>query len=409
MTKSIGELRAERHDVRMVHLGLGAFHRSHQAWYTQRANVESVGHTWGIAAFTGRSPAAARALNAQNDLYTLVERHAGGDSAHVIDVISSANDGASDAWTRAVAQAPVAVITTTITEAGYSGHAPTRIAEALAARRLAEAGPLTVVACDNMPDNGVLLRDRVTASCDADTARWIAANVAFVSSVVDRITPATTPEDIETVRGLIGVQDNCPVVAEPYSEWILSGDFPAGRPHWEAGGARFVEDIRPFEERKLWLLNAGHSMLAYAGLLRGLRTVDEAFADPILRDRLEALWAEQRESIPLGAAEIDGWLDGLRIRFENPRISHSLQQISRDGSFKLGPRILEPILRRQEAGESAGDQQLGVLADWITVVNVLGPTDDYSRGLTAEGGPRSSPASRAHAALELLTTRKAQQ
>jgi fructuronate reductase len=408
MTENIGELRRARHPIRMAHLGLGAFHRSHQAWYTHCANLASEStQEWGIAAFTGRSPQAAQALNAQNDMYTLVERYPEKDTAHVVDVISAAHDGSSDAWNQAIADSSVALLTTTITEAGYSGHAPKRIADGLSARRKADGRPITLVACDNMPDNGLLLRERVREACDAATGRWMEDNVSFVSSVVDRITPATTPDVVNTVHELLGVRDDCPVVAEPYSEWVLSGEFLEGRPNWEVAGARFVDDVRPFEDRKLWLLNAGHSMLAYGGLLRGIGTVHEAFADPVLRERLEALWAEQRESIPLGADEIDVWLGGLRTRFANSRISHSLQQISRDGTFKLGPRVLEPIERRQAAGHRAGEEQLNVLADWVRVVETLGPTDDDSRELSAEGGPQSSSAGRAQAALAFLRNRKA--
>ena len=139
--------------------------------------------------------------------------------------------------------------------------------------------------------------DAASAS-GSDLDDWIRSEVSFVSTMVDRITPATTPADVAAVRRLAGWDDAAPVVAEPFAEWVLAGEFPAGRPAWEAGGARFVDDVEPFERRKLWLLNAGHSLLAYRGLLRGRATIADAVADPGLRAHLEQLWEEQRADLP---------------------------------------------------------------------------------------------------------------
>ena len=359
--------RSARHPVRVAHLGLGAFHRAHQAWYTQAA--DDAGGSWGIAAFTGRSPEAARVLAAQDAVYTLVERGADGDAARSVDALSRVHDGADrNAWRATIADPDVAVLTLTITEAGYrpGSGAPARVLDGLAARSAAGAGGIAVVSCDNLARNGEVLRDAVLALAapDAELSDWIRAEVSFVSTMVDRITPATTDADRAEVRRLTGWDDAAPVVTEPFTEWVLAGAFPAGRPDWEAGGARFVTDIEPFERRKLWLLNAGHSLLAYQGLLRGRATVAEAVGDPALRDELELLWSEQRTELPFDDAVVDEALAALRDRFANGRIEHRLAQIGADGSQKLGPRILDPLRARLTAGRPPGTAQAGVLAAW---------------------------------------------
>ncbi|MCI0156136.1 mannitol dehydrogenase family protein [Leifsonia shinshuensis] len=356
--------RSVRHPVRVAHLGLGAFHRAHQAWYTQLAGDGS-----GIAAFTGRSAEAARVLAAQDAVYTLVERGAEGDSATLMEVLSEVHDGAdTEAWRRVLADPEVGVLTLTVTEAGYrpGSSAPARVLDGLLARHAAGAGGIAVVSCDNLPDNGRVLRDAVLALADpgSDIEAWIRSEVSFVSSMVDRITPATTDADREAVRRLTGWDDAAPVVTEPFAEWVLAGSFPAGRPAWDAAGARFVDDIAPYERRKLWLLNAGHSLLAYHGLAAGHVTVAQAVADPALAEELEELWSEQRTELPFDTATVNEALAALRSRFGNARIEHRLAQIATDGSQKLGPRILDPLRSRLGSGRDPGRSQLGVLAAW---------------------------------------------
>ena len=407
--------RGARHPVRIVHLGLGAFHRAHQAWYTQRVN--DLGGSWGIESFTGRSPSLALALDAQDDLYTLIERGPSEDRAFLVESISAATDG-TDAvrWRRACADPEVAIVTLTVTEAGYrlarSGDldladgdvladidllrngqeraaitVPGRLVDGLRARMLASAGPVAVVSCDNLPDNGRATRGAVLGiaeQVDGELADWIGANVSFVSTMVDRITPASTDGDRARALALTGLRDAVPVVTEPFSEWVLSGDFPAGRPPWEAVGARFVDDIAPFEQRKLWLLNAGHSLLAYRGLIRGHRTIDEAMIDPDCVTALGRLWDEARGILPFDEAELDEALAALRSRFGNTRIRHLLSQIAADGSQKLVQRVIDPIRRRRERGEEPGEAQAGVLAAWT--LHLLGPdrADPGADDLVAE-------------------------
>ena len=405
-----------RHPVRIVHLGLGAFSRAHQAWYTQRANeLSRIG--WGIESFTGRTPAMAVALTAQDCLYSLIERGPESDSAMLIESISAATDGADVVrWRRAFADPAVVIVTVTITEAGYllgtagrldaadpqvvaditslragSGAvtAPGRLVDGLRARCSAEVGAIAVVSCDNLPGNGRVIREciqTIAREVDPALAAWIDSTVSFVSTMVDRITPAATPADVAKARDLTGLADAVPVITEPFSEWVLSGQFPGGRPDWHRVGARFVDDIEPFEKRKLWLLNAAHSLLAYRGLLRGHSTIAETMLDDDCRTALEELWREARPVLPFDDREIDTALAALRERFANARIEHLLLQIGTDGSQKLGPRIIDPIRKRLAMGLPAGDAQAGVLAAWaahLTSAERRDPaTDDLAVGLT---------------------------
>jgi fructuronate reductase len=423
--------RTTRHPVRIVHLGLGAFHRGHQAWYTQLSN-ELTDDGWGIEAFTGRAPDAAKALAAQDCRYALIERGPESDSATIIESISAATDGADvDRWRRAFADPAVVIVTLTITEAGYrlssagtldladpqvvvdieslrlgdgAVTAPGRLVDGLRARRAAGAGALAVVSCDNLPDNGRVIRDAVltlAGEVDPSLAGWIVESVSFVSTMVDRITPATAPADVTEARGLTGFADAVPVVTEPFSEWVLSGEFPAGRPDWQRVGAQFVDDIAPFERRKLWLLNAGHSLLAYRGLLRGHSTIAEAMLDADCRSELELLWSETRPVLPFDDREIDEALTALRLRFGNARIEHRLLQIGMDGSQKLGPRIIDPIRRRLAAGLPVGHAQAGVIAAWALHLGSLDRRDPVTDALAA-GLIGAVPQDAATAVLEFL-------
>jgi fructuronate reductase len=375
----------DRARVRLAHLGLGAFHRAHQAWYTQRANAGE-SEPWGIAAFTGRRPDAARALTALDCRYDLVTRGADGDRAETIDAIVEAVDGADAArWREVVSE--VAVITVTVTEAGYDigdddradrreGRFPAsaigRLVDGLAARRDAEGGPIAIVACDNLDGNGELLRTRVAelAGDEPALASWIDENVSFVSSVVDRITPAVVAET-EGAASAPGA-----VVAEPAASWTLAGDFPAGRPAWEKAGARFVDDIAPYERRKLWLLNAGHTLLATLGSVRGLESVAEAMADTRCREALDALWDDAAEVLPFSADEIAAERASLTARFENARIRHALQQIALDSDLKLRVRVIPVIAERRRRGLAPGRGELTAIAAWAAAVaagRVAGP------------------------------------
>ena len=354
--------------MRIVHLGLGHFFRAHQAWYTAHA-PDAAG--WGIAAFTGRSTDLAEALTTQGGLYTLIVRSADGDAAEIVGAVSRAHPGSEiDALCGYLADPAVAVVTLTVTEAGYragSDSIPDRLVTGLAARRAAAAGPIAVVSCDNLPDNAHVVRSLVldlAGRVDAELAEWIAANVSFVTTMVDRITPATTDDDRVTAAGLTGSTDRAPVVTEPFTEWVLAGDFPAGRPAWDVAGALFVADVSPYEERKLWLLNGGHSLLAYLGSARGHLTVAQAVADPDCLGWLQDWWDLAGGYVRLPADEVSAYRDALLDRFSNPRIQHLLAQIATDGSRKLPIRVL-PVLRREREAGRVPTAAVRILAGWI--------------------------------------------
>lgn len=380
--------------VRHVHLGLGNFFRAHQAWYSHRA-PDAQG--WGIAAFTGRSPDLAIAMTEQDGLYTLDVRGPDGDAFDVITSVAAAHPAEDhDAWLRHLADPEVRVVTSTVTEAGYvRGEgggpdladpavstdvaalradpaavvrtAPGRLVAGLLARRAADAGPIAVVPCDNLPDNGAVVATVVLGLAervDPTLCAWIGDNVRWVTTMVDRITPEPTEEDIALVRARTGAEDAAPVVTEPFSEWVLSGDLSAGAPDWVAAGATITDDVRPFEERKLGLLNGAHSLLAYAAPLRGHQTVADAYADDICRGWVEQWWDEVSASLTLPATDVAAYRAALGERFANQAIRHRLEQIAADGSQKLPVRIL-PTVRRERSAGRVPDGASRVLAAWL--------------------------------------------
>ncbi|MGH3494813.1 MAG: mannitol dehydrogenase family protein, partial [Sciscionella sp.] len=359
--------------MRQVHLGLGNFFRAHQAAYTALAPDAD---EWGIAAFTGRSRELADAVSSQDGLYTLITQAPEGNHFDVIASISQAHAGTDlDMWLRYLGLSETRLLTLTVTEAAYcrgkggglnpdaphvladmsnlktgSYHAvrsvPGRLVAGLAARRTADAGPVSVVPCDNLPDNGAAVSRVVldmAERVDPALASWIAESVSFVTSVVDRITPRITAVDLRRVQGQTGFRDRCPVVTEPFTEWVLRGDFPAGRPRWEVAGADFVADITPFEQRKLWLLNGAHSLLAYAGSIRGHTTVREAISDDICLRWVEQWWEDSTKHVALPTETMMNYRRALLARFGNPAMHHRLDQIAADGSQKLPVRTL-PVL-----------------------------------------------------------------
>ncbi|HEX5879227.1 MAG TPA: mannitol dehydrogenase family protein [Actinomycetota bacterium] len=418
--------------ARLVHLGLGNFFRAHQAWYTDRAPDAG---DWGIAAFTGRSAELADALNAQEGLYTLVTRAADGDRFDVLSSLSRTHPAADyEAWLGYLASPDVRAVTITVTEAGYVRGAdggldrdrpqvqadvetlrhdltalvrtaPARLVAGCAARRRAEAGPLTLVPCDNLPDNGAVVarvvRD-LAEMVDPGLAGWLAGSIAFATTMVDRITPKTTQEDLHTVKAATGLDDRAPVATEPFSEWVLSGPFPGGRPRWEDAGATFTDDIQPYEQRKLWLLNGGHSLLAYAGSARGHQTVAEAVADETCRAWLEEWWSEASRHLSLPAADVAAYRAALLDRFANPRMHHRLDQIAADGSQKLPVRIL-PALRRERAAGRLPEGAARALAAWVCHLRGVGAAVTDARAdqvVPLAAGPLPEAVPRGLAALD---------
>ncbi|HEY2004959.1 MAG TPA: mannitol dehydrogenase family protein [Solirubrobacteraceae bacterium] len=392
--------RSQRAPARIVHFGLGNFHRAHQAWYTARA-ADAAG--WGIAAFTGRSPAAARELAKQDGLYTLVERGPSADRVEVVTSLVEPVDGADVGRLLGLFEdAAVALVTITVTEVGYRllgdgspdpgddelaadltmlrtatatgaslrGLTPStllgRLLTGLEARRRQELPPLAVVPCDNVPANGAYVQTGVLGAAltvNPELHEWVGVNVSFVSTSVDRITPRVTREDREQLNSTLDWVDAAPVVTEPFHDWILSGTFPAGRPSWEDAGARYVEDIEPWEQRKLWLLNGAHTLLAFAGLLLGHRNVAEAVNDPWLRSAVELLWADASRQLPTNL-DLPAYCAALCERFSNSRIEHQLTQIAEDGTEKLQLRIVPVCVAELNDGRLPAGGALAVAA-WI--------------------------------------------
>jgi fructuronate reductase len=393
--------------VKLVHLGLGNFFRAHQCWYTEHAPHPD---GWGYAAFSGlgASDLAAR-LSAQDGLYTVVTRAASGDTYEVISSLSKAH-AAKDhqAWLDYFRSPALSVVTLTVTEAGYLRGpdggldaarpevqadlaalrddrtalvrtTPARLVAGLAARRAAGAGAVALVPCDNVPGNGAIA-DRVVRDMarllDPGLLDWLDQSLAVVTTTVDRITPRPSSDEARHVRDATGFDDSCPVATEPFREWVLSGSFPAGRPAWQDAGATFTDDVAPYEHRKLWLLNGGHSLLAYAGSIRGHASVAEAVADDTCRDWLSQWWHVASRHLKQPEVDLAAYRHALLDRFANPRMHHQLAQIGADGSQKLPIRIL-PVLR---AERSEGRMPTGatlVLAAWICCLRGLGaPVSD---------------------------------
>ncbi len=380
--------------VRLLHLGLGSFFRAHQAWYTDQA---ADGGDWGYAAFGGRGNALAAQLTAQDGLYTLVTRAGDGDRFQVVESLVRAH-GAADhqAWLGYFASSDVTAVTVTVTEAGYLRRPdgsldlegpqaqadlgqlredrtavvrtpPGRLVAGLAARQRADGGPIALIPCDNLAGNGAVARRVVlemAGELDPALAQWIAASVSVVTTAVDRITPRGGPEDADVVLAATGLRDACPVVTEPFGEWVLSGDFPSGRPAWESAGASFTDDVTPYEHRKLWLLNGAHSLLAYAGSIRGHTTVAAAIDDDMCRAWVAQWWDEAAPHLGQPADDVAAYRAALLDRFANGRIRHLLSQIAADGSQKLPIRIA-PVLRRERAAGRTPEGATRVLAAWI--------------------------------------------
>ena len=387
--------------VRMVHLGVGNFTRAHQAWYTTHSPDAD---QWGIAGFTGRRRDTADALAPQDGLYTLITRSGEGDTFELIGALSAVHAAADhEAYLDYLGRPEVAVVTITVTEAAYlrgaDGHLdagldvivsdlealrsdprnpvaslPARLVAGLVARRTSGASALTILSCDNLPENGAVTKTVVqdfAALLDETLGDWINSQVDFATSMVDRITPRTTDEDRALVQQACGYVDAYPVATEPFSEWVISGGFPAGRPRWEEAGATIVAEVEPFEQRKLWLLNGSHSMLAYAGSIRGYSTIDEAIADPSCRSWVEMFWDEASRHLTLPAADIAEYREALLARFSNPRAGDQLARIAADGSTKLVVRTL-PTIR---AERSAGRVPIGcatTISAWILHLRGLG-------------------------------------
>lgn len=386
--------------IGIVHLGLGAFHRAHQAVYLERNLARHGGGAWGLCSANLRSGRAlVETLSAQEGRYHVAEyrnrRERVLREIGVLREVLYAGDGGAgrEALLARLADPGVRIVTLTVTEKGYclspaSGAlrrddpgivhdlaepraprtAPGLLVEGLRRRRAAGIAPFTVLCCDNMPDNGQRTRQAVVSLAeaqDAGLAAWIATEVAFPCSMVDRIVPAMDEAAFALLRDL-GCDDPAAVVGEAFSQWVVEDRFPQGRPDWEHEGVQMVADVRPFETMKLRLLNGSHSLLAYVGSLAGHGTVAEAMAD----ERLAALVHRymSREAAPTldmpEGVDLPGYAQALVARFRNDALQHRLRQIAMDGSQKLPQRWLLGARQLLEQGGDPACTALGVAA-WI--------------------------------------------
>ena len=227
-----------------------------------------------------------------------------------------------------------------------------------------------MVSCDNLANNAIAARAAIGGLADVvdpGLGAWIAENVSFVGTSIDRITPRTTDAEIALVEAECGYADSSPVVTEPFSDWVLSGDFPAGRPDWASAGAVFVDEIEHFENRKLWLLNGAHSLMAYAGQLRGHETVAQALADPVCAAWVQQFWDEAEANLPAEGLNIPAYRAALLERFGNARIAHHLAQIAMDGSNKLRMRAV-PVFKAEKAAGRSGTGALRMIAAWVAFI-----------------------------------------
>lgn len=366
--------------IRMVHFGLGNFYRAHQAWYTHHASDAA---DWGYAAFEGRTMGTAAALRSQDNVYTIAFTTAGGDRYECIESITMSYDAEDHrAWADLCAAASTAIISATVTEAGYCSDGkggvnlgdpavaedierlragridvnstPARLVAGLLARRASGAGPVALMSCDNLLENGTIMRQVVRATAaqvDPMLNAWIDENVSFVTTMVDRITPRPTDEDLARVESGIGTKDAAPIITEPFGEWVIDGEFPAGRPDWASAGATFTHDIDSNEQRKLWLLNGSHSMLAYIGMARGRETVAEAMADEVCRATVQSWWDSALTVLEGDKDMLRAYTLALTERFDNPRIRHLLMQIGTDGTLKIPVRWIPALAVLRSRGE----------------------------------------------------------
>lgn len=402
----------------IVHLGIGAFHRAHQAVLADAA-LRAGDYRWGIVGASLRSPATRDALAPQDGLYALNLRGET-DKYAVIGSVGRILVAPEDpaALIAALAHPAVRIVSLTVTEKAYcldpatgalnEAHldilhdlahpdaprsAPGFLIAALARRRQAGLPPPTLLSCDNLAHNGATLSGllaQLAARMAPKLAEWIANEVACPNTMVDRIVPATTDADRARVALALGMDDAWPVVAEPFLQWVIEDRFTAGRPEFEAHGATMVSDVTPFEAMKLRLLNAAHSAIAYLGLLAGDATVADAVRDPALVAFVRGLMRDAAETLRVPAGmDVTAYQAALMARFANPALQHRTAQIAMDGSQKLPPRLLGAMRDRLDAGLPVARHAMAVAA-WMQHVaagNVRDPRADELARLVHGSGP----------------------
>lgn len=383
----------------IVHLGLGAFSRSHFSIYTEDAVAKS-GGDWGVIGVSMRSSRVRDDLIGQHYAYTALQLNPHEATARRVEVISDMLVACENpkAVLIQMADPEIKIVSLTVTEKGYclspsTGEldlrhseitqdlrnplpcsAPGFLVRALDMRRCAGLAPFTVLSCDNLPENGRVIRRVVlelARRINPDLHVWIEKHVRFPSTMVDRITPATTDADREKVRALTGYHDASPVVHEPFSQWVIEDKFVNDEhPDWSSAGADLVADVRPYENMKLRMLNATHSALAYLGYLAGFETISDTVADKDFEAYTQNLW--HTEIIPTLVAppgvSLTDYADELMHRYMNPSVRHLTWQIAMDGSQKLPQRVFGTLTDRLGKGQQASGLLL-VVAAWMRYVS----------------------------------------
>lgn len=389
---------ATRPATGIVHLGLGAFFRGFGCVYVSDAMAAS-GGDWGIVGVSLRSPDTRDALKARNWAYTSVTLAPEGEQLRDITVLNDVLVAPEDpgAVLTAMADPSVRIVTLTVTEKGYCHNPATGelnldhpdiqhdlshdlpvsalgyLVRALARCKAAGTPPFTVLTCDNLPNNGKLVREMVlqlARKIDPNLADWIASEGKFPSTMVDRITPATTETDITRVATLTGTPDAAPVLHEPFSQWAVEDDFVGGaRPDLEAAGVELVADVTAHEDMKLRMLNGTHSALAYTGYLAGHETIADTVADPDFAIYVRVLWSEIAPAVtaPQGVSLTD-YADALMDRYANRAIRHRTWQIAMDGSQKLPQRLLGTVRDNLDAGRPVKGLCMAIAA-WMRYVS----------------------------------------
>lgn len=385
---------------RIIHFGFGAFHRAHQALLTDRV-LNAKGGDWGlceISLFSG--DVLMSQLRAQDHLYTVLEKGADGNQPIVIGAVNECLNAKLDSLAAIVekfCEPQVAIVSLTITEKGYcidpaTGRldvtqprilhdlehpsephsAPGILVEALQRRRERGLAPFTVLSCDNIPDNGHVVKNAVLGMANKrspELAQWIAEHVSFPGTMVDRIVPAATDASLAEIAAAIGVDDPCAISCEPFIQWVIEDNFVAGRPEWELAGVQLVNDVLPWEQMKLRMLNGSHSFLAYLGYLAGYEHISDCMQDEDFRLAAHRLMMqEQAPTLTITGVDLNAYADSLIARFTNPALKHRTWQIAMDGSQKLPQRMLESIRIHLQRGSDWSLLALGV-AGWMRYVS----------------------------------------
>ena len=367
----------EQLPVGIVHLGLGAFHRAHQALYTEEAIVQA-GGGWGICAVSMRNQKLVETMQRQECRYTLIEQSCPSPALRELSVIREVlclADSPEHVLMR-LADPQVHIVTITVTEKGYlvgavgAPEGPLNMDDSaivrdlqhpqqpstlvgtlvygLQRRRLANRGGLTLISCDNLSANGHLLKSIVlqfAGSIEKSLVDWIESHCRFPDTMVDRITPAPDDSTLALTAQLLPQPDPCAVEAEPFRQWVIEDSFAGPRPAWEQVGAQLVDDVAPYEAMKLRMLNGAHSLIAYLGAVTGLDFVRQVMAEPVYRQLVDLHMQSAVQTVSgIEPTVLAQYRIALLQRFDNPAIDHRCLQIATDGSQKLPQRILTPAL-----------------------------------------------------------------